>query len=202
MMGALTAAAIPAALGGLAGYFGTPDYASAFGDYSSAMNNLGAKFNPYIRAGAMSEKGLAGLNSYLMANPAALENRLAGSYQNSDYQNKMLNQTANMMNANAANTGMLGSTAQNAALQNSLANQQNQWMQDYINRGTQQFGMGYNGLNNLGMMLGQQGFSALGQQTDLGKEAALAQLKGQLAPTKSQNAWEDALGMVMGGGLF
>ena len=193
--------AVPAALGGLAGYFGTPDYSSVYGDYSKAMNALGAKYDPYIRGGAMAEKGLAGLNSYLMANPAGLENRLAGSFQNSNYQNQMQDQLRRQMNANAAETGMLGSTAQNAQLQNALANQQNQWMQDYINRGTQQFGMGYGGLQNLGMMLGQQGFNALGQQTDLGKEAALAAVKGGLSPTRYQNAMIDALGMGMGAGM-
>ena len=186
-----------AALGAASGYLGTPDYSSSFGDYANAIDALGQKYNPYIKGGAMAEKGLGALGGYMMANPAGLENRLAASYQQSPYQTQQLNNLQNQMNTNAAQTGMLGSTAQQAALQNALAGQQNQWMQQYINRGTQQFGQGYGGLQNVGMLAANQGFNALGAQTQLGQEAALGRLKGSLAPTAFQNSMTGAIGMGM-----
>lgn len=185
----------PLGVGATLGYFGSPDYSQAYNKYANTIEGLGARYNPYIRGGAMAEKGLAGMGSYLMANPAGLENRLANSYNQSDYQTQMLRNLENEMNYNAAQTGMLGSTAENSALQKALADQQNQWMQQYINRGMQQFGQGYQGLQNIGTLAANQGFQGLGAQIGLGQEAALGRLKGDLAPSPFQNALMTAGGL-------
>ena len=186
---------VPLGAGAALGYFGTPDYSQAYGRYADTLQGLGARYNPYIRGGAMAEKGLAAIGGYLMANPAGLENRLSSSYEQSPYQTQMLHNLENEMNYNAAQTGMLGSTAENSALQKALADQQNQWMQQYINRGMQQFGQGYQGLQNIGTLAANQGFQGLGAQIGLGQEAALGRLKGDLAPSPFQEAFTTGAGL-------
>ena len=187
-----------AALGGLGGLFGTPDYSGAGNKYAGTINQIAGGFDPYINQGFLAKKGMAGLGAMNMIAPAALENRLASSYQNSPYQDQIMKNTANMMNYNAAQTGMLGSTSQDAALQNQMAGLQNQFQQQYIDRGTQQYNMGEQGLMGLGQMMGQQGYGASGTQAQLQAQAALAQMQAAMMPSAGGNMFTDALGGITG----
>jgi len=184
-------------MGGLVGGFGSPNYQDAYNKYAQNLQQLSANYNPYIRAGAGAEAGLAGIGIHNLIDPAALENKLASSYQDSPYQTQMLHNTQRMMDANAAQTGMVGSTAQKAALQNALAGQENQFQQQYIDRGTQNYLNSLRNLQSLGMMLGQQGYGAFNQKQGLLQGGALAQLQGGLQP----NPWQEALIGGAGGAL-
>lgn len=197
-MGAIAPIAAAGAMGGLMGLFGTPDYSGAADDYANTMNQLAASYNPYINQGFMAKKGMAGLGALNMIAPAALQNRLAASYTNSPYQDQIQRNTANMMDMNAARTGMLGSTAEDAALQNQLANQQNQWQQQYIDRGMHQYDMGEQNLMGLGNLMANQGFMGTANQNMMRQQAALAQLQAAMMPTGSQNMFNDAMGTMIG----
>jgi len=191
----------PMAIGGLLGLGAgatTPDYTGAANTYSDSMNQIAQGFQPYVNQGFMAKKGLGALGAMNMANPAGLENRLASSYQASPYQNQIMSNTANQMDANSAQTGMLGSTAQQAALQNQMAGLNNQFQQQYIDRGTQQYNQAYGGIQNLGMMMAKQGYDASGTQGQLQQQGALAQLQAANMPTEGQNMFTGALGGAMG----
>ena len=127
--------------------------------------------------------------------PTLSENRMAATYTNSPYQNQIMQNTSDQMDANAAQTGMLGSTAQQAQLQNAFAGQQNQFQQQYINRGENEYNQGINSMYNLAGL----GFKGLGQQTGLEQEAALGTLRGGLAPSQGEMGLEGALGGFVGG---
>lgn len=184
--------------GGLAGYFGTPDYGKAYNNYGKSIENLSQSYNPYIRGGAISEKGLGALGMYGLANPAGLENRMASSYQMSPFQQQQLTDLSKQMDANAAMTGMLGSTSSNIALQNALASQQNEWQQQYIDRATNQYNTSLNNLNSLGMMIGNQGFNALNSKNSLMNESYLAKLKSQMSQAPWQSGLTSAVGTALG----
>lgn len=190
--------ALPAAMGGIgaAAGFMSPNYKQAYDQYAQSMQNIAGNYNPYIRGGAGAEGGLAALGIHNLADPAGLENRLAASYKDSPYQTQMATNLSNKMNTNAALTGMIGSTAQQTALQNSLAGQENQFQQQYINRGMQQYGQNLQNLQALGMMMGQQGFGAMGQKQGMLQEGALGTLKGAMAPSQLEQA------LIGGAGAF
>lgn len=189
------------ALGGLASYSMTPDYTGYASQYGDAMSDISSDLDPYVSQGFAAKKGLGAMGAMNMIAPAALENRLAASYQMSPYQQQIMQNTTNMMDANAAQTGMLGSTSQDAALQNQLASQQNQWMQQYINRGTQRSELGEQGLQNLGTMMAKQGYGASNTQAQLEAQIAMAQMQAQIAQAQAEqqgtsNIFGDALGVA------
>lgn len=188
-------------MGGLAGALGgamTPDYQGAANTYQQQMQGLSQGYNPYEKMGRAGYGMAGGLGAQQMLHPAALENKLAGSFTNSPYQNQILSNTSNQMDTNAAQTGMLGSTAQQAALQNSLAGQENQWQQQYVDRGTQQANLGEQQLNRLGMTLGGQGYNAFNTGQQLLAQGDQAQMQAAMMPTASGNMFTDALGGIMG----
>lgn len=190
-------AALGAGLGGAAGLFG-PDYQKAASDYADTMSQISSSFDPYVSQGFAAKKGLGAMSASQMMHPASLENRLALSYHQSPYQQQMTRNLENEMNTNAAMTGMLGSTAQDTALQNQLAKQQDQWQQQYINRGMHQYDIARQNLNQLGMMMAKQGFSADQIEAELEAQAAMAQLQAAMAPSGVQSALTDAMGGALG----
>ncbi len=181
-------------LGGASGLFG-PDQGGAYSDYQDRLNQIGQMYDPYVQAGERGLKGYGITSGLNVLDPTGPENRMAGSFTNSNYQNQIMQNTTNQMNANAANQGMLNSTAQQSALQNSLASQQNQWQQQYINRGTQQYNQGVSGLGNISQM----GLGALGQQTALYQEGALGGLESDLSPSRWDQAFTGASGGAFSG---
>lgn len=181
-----------AGLGAASGLI-APNQQSGFGNYANTLNQLASEYNPYVNIGEKGLKGYAGISALNVLDPTLPENRMARSYTNSPYQQQILQNTTNMMNANAAQTGMMGSTAQQAALQNALAEQQNQFMQQYINRGTQQYNRGISGMYNLANL----GFQGLGRKTGLQQEAALGQLRSDQSMNPLQEGVEGGLGAAM-----
>lgn len=188
----------PAMLAG-GSYFGTPNYKSAADHYADQLGDISSSYNPYIKRGMGAQDMLGGLSLGQMAHPAALENRIAAGYEQSPYQTQALHNTTNMMNANAAMTGTLNSTAQQAALQQALAGQQNQFQQQYIDRATNQYNQGFGALGGLTQQMGAQGFQGTQAQNALMQEAALGRLKGSIAPSQFSNAFSSGLGALMGG---
>lgn len=183
-------------LGGIGGAM-TPNYQGAANTYQQQMQGLAQGYQPYERAGHAGYGMTGGLGAYQMMHPAAMQNKLAASFTNSPYQNQILSNTANQMSANAAQTGMLGSTAQQAALQNAMAGQENQFQQQYINRGMQQGDLGEQQLSRLGTTLGGQGFGAFNTAQQLQAQGDQAQLQAAMMPSKGQSMFTDALGGVM-----
>ena len=189
--------ALPAAMGGvgaLSGIF-SPDKSSAYSHYQDRLNQLAQMYQPYTQAGERGLKGYGMMSGLNVLDPTGPENRMAGSFTDSPYQSQMMNNTTNQMNANAANQGMLNSTAQQSALQNSLAGQQNQWQQQYINRGTNQYNQGISNMGNISQM----GLSALGHQTGLYQEGALGGLESELSPSRWDQAFTGAAGGALSG---
>ena len=184
---------IGAGIGGLTGFL-SPDQQGAYNQYASDVSNIANQYAPYekIGKGSMYAYGLG--NAMSMIDPTLLQNRVASSYNMSPYQQQMMQNTTAQMNANAAQTGMLGSTAQQAALQDALASQQNQWEQQYINRGMGQYNRGMQGMYNLANL----GFQGMGRETRLENEAALGRLRANLAPSQAENIFTDAAGGAMG----
>lgn len=180
-----------------------PDYTDYASQYGDTLSDISSDLDPYVSQGFAAKKGLGAMGAMNMVAPAALENRLASSYEMSPYQQQMMQNTTNMMDANAAQTGMLGSTAQDAALQNQLASQQNQWMQQYINRGTQRSELGEQGLQNLGTMMAKQGYGASSTQAQLEAQIAMAQMQAEAAEASAQAQAEgNIFGDAMGGAMF
>jgi len=193
--------AAPMAMGllsGLTGYMNTPDYQGISQQFTNQMQGLSDQWNPYLQRADQARKGQIGMNAYQMANPAGLENRLSSSFTNSPYQNQLLTNTQNQMNANAANTGMLGSTAQQGQLQNQMAGQENQWQQQYIDRGTNQYNMASNHLNQMATMMQQQGFNAQQIQDAMMEKAYQSQMQAALQPSRGQNALTGFVGGIEG----
>ncbi len=181
------------ALGAASGFM-QPNQKDAYNQYASDIRGIADQYNPYTKVGKGGLYCYAGLSALNTLAPAHVENRLASSFTNSPYQQQIMQNTTNQMNANAAQTGMLGSTAQQSALQDSLASQQNQWQQQYINRGENQYNQGMQGMYNLAGM----GLQGLGSQSRLEQESALGSLKANLAPNEWQSAFTGAAG-AMGG---
>ena len=191
-----------AALGGLGGAVAgsqVPDYSGIADKYNQQLSQLAQNLNPYIAAGQRGQQQAIALAQQQMQHPAALENQLATGFVASPYQQQMQRNLANMMNYNAANTGMLGSTAANAALQNQLANMQNQWMQQYIDRGTQMYGLGSGDINRTYDLMQQQGFAGQQLADQLRAQGLMAAMEGQMMPTQRQSAITGGLGGAMSG---
>ncbi len=190
-------------LGALSSYMGASSREQAISAYEQQLKALAGRYLPYEQHGTQAMDAAQAVARGQMAHPAGLETRLAASYQISPYQTQMLRNIRDQMNTNAAQTGMLGSTAQQANLQNALATHQNQWEQQYINRGVHQYGMGFGAQNSLASQLGRQGFSALGDDVQLRAKADMAGLQSGLMGSGLSNAISGGLGAyegMMGGG--
>lgn len=207
--------AIGAGLGALGGFLGgsqTPDYQKAAGQYQQQLSGLTQNLQPFIQGGQQGQQQAIDaaqqqqtLGQQQMAHPAALENQLATGFVASPYQHQMQTNLANMMNANAATTGMLGSTSANAALQNQLGTMQNQWMNQYMDRGTQMYGLGTQTSNlgtgnllNIYHTMMNQGFSAQQISDELQAQGFMAQMQGAMMPTQQQGGITGALGGALG----
>lgn len=200
--------ALSAGLGALGGFMGgsqIPDYSQAANQYANNMSQLSQNMNPYIQGGQQGQNMALDLARQQMDQPAALQNQLAEGFVASPYQNQMQLNLSNMMNTNAANTGMLGSTSANAALQNQLAEMQNQFMNQYIDRGTQMYGLGSQGMNQMATLMTNQGFTAQQISDQLQAQGYMAQMQGQMMPTQQQSGIQGAIGGALGavgGGFF
>lgn len=172
----------------LGGLFGG---GSNYNKYADQMAGQASKYDPFINTGkdAMNEA----FKQFMMGaqNPNQVYNNLASGFQNSPYQTSQLNSLSNMMNTNAANTGMLGSTSANNALADHLSQQQNQYYNDYLNRMFGIYNNSLSGLNNEGNM----GLGALGNQIGVNQEGYLGRVQGGMA---DQDGFNKIAGWIMG----
>lgn len=190
-------------LGGIGSLIGGGSHAQqAYSDYSHEIQGLSDTYQPFVDQGKQALREYYDASNANVQHPTDLINQIASTYQDSPYMtqslNQSLSQTQDMMNRNAATTGMLGSTSANKALQSSLMGQaagyRQQSMQDYINQvlGTYRGGMG--GLSEVG----RTGLSALSGQAGLQEQAMAAEAKAQNTPSSSDSMWGDALGALGG----
>ena len=184
-------------LGALSGAF-TPNYGKLGGQYADTLNQIASSFNPYVNQGFMAKKGLGMIDLAQMGDPTALQNRVAGSFEASPYQKQIMQNTRDQMNMNAAQTGMLGSTAQQSALQHQMADLNNQFQQQYIDRAMHHYDQANQNLQSLGMMMGQQGFQGSQAAAELQAQGALGRLEAGMMPGQWQSMFGDALGGMIG----
>lgn len=163
---------------------------NAYRNYAGDLSNLSQSYNPYIQAGQNALGQYGSIAGNMAQHPANLINQLSSGYENSPYQNTMLKNIAGAMNYNAATTGMLGSTSANAHLQDALAGQQNQFMQNYIGQGLQQRNIGLSGLSDLS----HAGLNATGYSNLLQSHAAENRAKAERTPSFLQSIFGGLLG--------
>lgn len=172
------------------------DRSDPYGNFANRMNEVGNQFNPYIDRGQEAGNMIWGQDQRLVNNPNSVQDQIAGGFYLSPYQKYLLDQTTKRMNYNSANTGMLGSGAANRALEQELNNMTGGFMNDYINRGMESYGMGMNNATGLNQM----GFDALGQKAGYQETAAAAQLGGDMSRAQGKtNMWGRIGGALAGG---
>lgn len=164
-----------------------PDQSKDFYDYSDFMGGKADRYNPWVDAGNRARDMNEGQYSRLINNPNAVQDQVASGFQYSPYQKFMLGNTTNMMNYNAANTGMLGTTQANQSLMSDLLNMTGQYEDTYINRGMDSYNRGLQGNE----FLQQQGMQGMGAQDNLYEQQGAARLKGDIA--KQQSAYQNAV---------
>ncbi len=181
-------------LGGLFGG-GSSNLQPAYNNYADQMRQIAESYNPYVNYGNQ------GLTTYfdqlnkLISNPNFLQDMVSQGFSTSPYQENVLSRTKDIMNMNAASTGMLGSGAANQALQDQLVAQIGQFQNDYIDRGMGSYQTGLSGMQGVAGW----GLEGLGQQAGLGEAAALAELKGAQSNAASEaNMWGNILGGLGG----
>ncbi len=177
------------ASGLLGGWLGHNERKS-YRNYANNLSNLSQSYNPYMQAGQNAVGQYSSIAGNMARHPANLINQLSSGYENSPYQNTMLKNIAGAMNYNSATTGMLGSTSANAHLQEALAGQQNQFMQNYIRQGMQQQYMGLSGLSDLS----HSGLNATGDSNLLQTHAAENRAKAERTPSFLQSIFGGLLG--------
>jgi len=176
----------------LGGMFG--DQSGAFEEAARLFQEQAARYNPYIDRG--NEAGTRGMEEYnkLLQNPNFVQDMVTKGFFVSPYQKELEKRTTQAMNMNAANTGMIQSPAAQRALNDSINNMTGQFMDNYINRGMQSYGMGLSGLDSTAKM----GLSGLNAQDALLESMIGANLKGQQS---SQGALANAFGNAIGVGM-
>ena len=174
------------------GLFG--DQSGAYNDYANSMRQQAHVYDPFVNRGNQAGDQQLSLSEWLTKNPNALQDQIAGGFQSSPYQQKLMDMMTTRMNNNAANSGMIKSPAAQGALNDQLTTMGGQFMNDYVNRGMGSFGQGFQGLQGLGQ-LGMQGAQG---QSDLNQQGALGDLKGNMS---HQGAINNILGLVGGGAL-
>lgn len=145
----------------------------AFGKYADSMANQANSYNPYMEL-AMKNLGLLdseALDQY--KNPWATQDAAAAHFQESPYQKYITAQTQHAMNSNAANTGVLGSTAANDSMSKNINSMTGQFMDNYINKALSQHNaaMGYQA------GIGQMGLPALSAKNNMLQDAYLGRAK-------------------------
>lgn len=174
------------------------DQSNAFNPYAQNMFGLAQSYNPYMNLGMQNMNAVSGEAQNMVNNPAAEQNMLASQYYASPYQQRLMQNTTNMLNANAANTGMLGSQAAQKNLGNNLMDMSGQFQQQYVDTGLNQFnkGMGYQ------MGLGNMGLQALQGRNELMGQGYGAQLQGARSQDQAMsNMFGDAMGIGLMGAM-
>lgn len=161
----------------------------AYSEYADEMRQRAGAYNPWIQGGKDAFNAFGKYSTGMLENPTAEQNKLAQGFYDSPYQQQQLNQVKSMMNANAANTGMLDSQSANLNLGNQLTGMQGRFQQQYVDRGLQQFN---NALRNK-YLQSQMGLGALGQQSKMYQEGGLGDVMGAKAQSKGIG---DLMGLI------
>lgn len=174
----------------------------AFDDYSAAMKDAASRYNGYVDRG--NRAGGMAMDEYSknIADPNALQDRIASGFQMSPYQKYMQDLVTKRLNYNSANSGMMGSGAANRALMEELTKSTGQFEDNYINRGLGVYGQALQGLNSTSEL----GFKGLNSQDALLQEAAGGSLKGQMSENEtndrnnasSGSGWGSLIGAGLG----
>jgi hypothetical protein len=163
------------------------DRSSQYDEYAKKQREIGNSYDPYINRGREADDFLWGQNQDLVNNPNALQDRIAGGYQQSPYQKRLLDDTTQRYNINAAHSGMIQSPLAQQALNDRMNTMTGEFMNDYIGRGMGAYGMGMNGMNNTS----QRGYGAFGTKNDYLNGGAEAELNGA---NSAQDAWNSMIG--------
>lgn len=179
-------------LGGLSGILGGLSGQNNYDVYNKTLNNIAKGFDPFVNAGDQALNPQ--LNAFLQGlnNPQGLYNQYAQSFKESPYQNALLGSITNMMNANSANTGMLGSTSANNDLADHLKAQSTQDFNNYMNT---LLGIRNNSLAGLGG-LSTNALQALTGRSSIQQEGALGALQGANASTGLVNKLLGGIGSL------
>lgn len=172
----------------------------SFDDYASSMKDAAARYNGYIDRGNQASTMAMDEYGKNIANPNALQDRIASGYQESPYQKYMQDMVTKRLNYNSANSGMQGSGAANRALMEELTKNTGQFQNDYINRGLGVYGQAMQGLSGASEL----GFRGLNSQDALLQEAAGGSLKGQMSENETNdrnNASSGGWGSLIGAGI-
>lgn len=177
-------------------------YGDAYNQYAGDMNKIGQKYDPWINAGAGARDMNLDQYKQLINDPNFLQDKVTRGFQESPYQNELMDRVTKRMNFNSANTGMLGSGSANRALQDELEHMSGQFLNDYIGRGMNSYNRGLQGND----MWGQMGQKALDSQSSFAEQEAAARMKGMMSEQEgNSNDWGDILGGIGGavaGGIF
>jgi hypothetical protein len=174
---------------------GSGDRSGAFNDYAQFMGNAANRYNPWIDAGNRARDMNEAQYARIINNPNAVQDQVAAGFSMSPYQKFMEDEMTRRMNNNAANTGMLGTSAANRSLMDDLLKMTGQFQDTYINRGMNTYNRGLQGND----FLSQLGMSGLNAQDNLLEQQAAAQLKGNIASQDANTGmWGDILGLAGG----
>ncbi len=149
----------------------------AYDDYAHNMENRANTFNPWIKNGLNNLQGFNQANDANFNNPTAEQNKIAQGFYPSAYEQQLMKGVQGQMNANAANTGMLGSQSANLNLGNQLTNMMGRFQQNYVNQGMSQ----YNRALMNKYLMSNQGLNALGNQNSMYQEGELGKVQGAKA---------------------
>ncbi len=176
------------------------DTQDAYNKYAQQMRDRAGQteqnYAPWIERGRQGMDTAYGEYQRNIDNPNSVQDQIAGGYYQSPYEKYLRDKTTEGINNNAANTGMLGSGAMNRALQEQLSGITGQFMNDYVNRGMNSYGVGLQGMGHLGDM----GFQANQQMNDavnnLYNQAAGGELQGARS---ASDARAKRMGGILGG---
>lgn len=167
------------------------DNSASFNNYANQMNQMGNSYNPYVTQGQQAGQQFGDLSNMLTQDPNALQNQIASGFQMSPYQQYLMKMTTDRSNMNAANSGMIQSPVAQEALNAQISALGGQFQNEYINRGMQSFGQGYQGLGNLNEM----GYNALGAKNEYLGAGAAGRFQGD---TSRRNAFNNMIGTGIG----
>jgi hypothetical protein len=155
----------------------------AYGDYSNQMVGVANSYDPYIQTGQVNLSRLNDAYNHMMQNPTAKMDDISRHFSLSPYESNILSHTQNALNQNAANTGLLGSTSANEALQSELSGDVGKFQDHYVQEGLGQYDKALDGMNSLNM----EGLNALENRNKWLQEASLGNVKQGIASDTSGN---------------
>lgn len=176
-------------MAGILSLFG--DNSGAYDDYANQLKDISKKYDPLIAMGDKARNRIYDEYGQLIDNPNALQDEIAGGYENSAYQNHLLDQVSKRSNINAANTGMIMSPLAQKALNENINTMTGQFMNDYIDRSIGTYGMGMQGLSGIS----NAGAQGLNNQVGMLDDAAGANLQGDIS---ENSAWNNLFGTTIG----